>query len=45
MVSESQLPRALISLMGTPVWYAKDAPPLRKDFPENNLGSKPRDVR
>ena len=25
MVSERQLPRALINSMGTPAWYAKDA--------------------
>ena len=27
MVSEHQLPRALINSMGTPAWYARDAPP------------------
>ena len=45
MVSEYQLPRALINLMGTAAWYAKGAPPLRKECPANSLESKPRDVK
>lgn len=45
MVLEHQSRKALISSIGTPSWYAKEALPLQKEWPAHDWGLMPVQVR